>query len=51
MSNRLFRYDEGVGLKWKIAVRQTLTNTDNRLTQKGTFINNTNEPNYWWRCS
>jgi len=41
--NRLFRYDGRRWVKMEDAVRQTLTNTDNRLTQKGTFINNTNE--------
>lgn len=45
MPNRLFRYD---GIRWiKIedAVRMTMTNSANRQTQKGTFINNvkTNE--------
>ena len=41
--NRLFRYDGRRWVKMEDSVRQTLTNTDNRLTQKGTFINNTNE--------
>lgn len=40
--NRLFRFD---GKRWKKMednVRMTLTNYENRFTQKGTFINNTN---------
>lgn len=40
--NRLFLYN---GVKWKKVednVRMTLNNTDDRLHQKGTFINNTN---------
>tara|TARA_B100000900_G_scaffold363605_1_gene337706 strand:+ start:370 stop:1533 length:1164 start_codon:yes stop_codon:yes gene_type:complete len=41
--NRLFRYDGRRWVKMEDSVRQTLTNTDDRLTQKGTFINNTNE--------
>ena len=40
--NRLFRYDGRRWLKIEDAVRMTLTNTDTRSTQKGTFINNTN---------
>ena len=42
MPNRLFRFD---GIRWvkrEDNVRHTLSNTDNRATQKGTFINNTN---------
>lgn len=41
LPNRLFVYD---GVKWTKTqdnVRMTLSNTDDRLTQKGTFINNT----------
>jgi len=41
--NRLFRFN---GTSWKKiedSVRMTLTNTDDRATQKFTFINNTNE--------
>ena len=39
---RMFRYD---GVSWRKvqdSVRVTMTNTDTRNTQKGTFINNTN---------
>ena len=39
--NRLFRYDGTRWVKYEDNVRMTLTNTDNRNTQKGTFINNT----------
>jgi hypothetical protein len=42
MPNRLFRYDGGRWLKIEDNVRHTLTNTDDRATQKATFINNTN---------
>lgn len=41
--NRLFRFN---GTSWKKiedSVRMTMTNTDDRATQKFTFINNTNE--------
>jgi hypothetical protein len=40
--NRLFRYDGKRWVKIEDSVRMTLTNTNDRLTQKGTFINNTN---------
>ena len=40
--NRLFRYDGSRWVKLEENVRMTMTNTDNRLTQKGTFVNNTN---------
>ena len=39
--NRLFRYDGTRWVKYEDNVRMTLTNTDNRNTQKGSFINNT----------
>ena len=42
LPNRLFRYDGTRWVKMEDAVRTTLTNTDTRNTQKGTFINNTN---------
>lgn len=42
LPNRLFRYDGRRWVKMEDAVRTTLTNTDTRNTQKGTFINNTN---------
>jgi len=40
--NRLFRYDGVRWVKMEDNVRMTLTNTDNRQTQKGSFINNDN---------
>lgn len=40
--NRLFRYDSTRWVKQEDNVRMTLSNTDDRSTQKGTFINNTN---------
>lgn len=40
--NRLFRYDGDKWGKYEDNVRMTLSNTDTRQTQKGTFINNTN---------
>ena len=40
--NRLFRYDGTRWVKMEDAVRMTLTNTNNRNTQKTGFINNTN---------
>lgn len=43
LPNRLFRYDGGRWVKMEDAVRTTLTNTDTRDTQKGTFVNNTKE--------
>ena len=42
---RLFRYDGTRWVKLQDNVRMTLTNTDLRYTQKGTFINNTNTSN------
>lgn len=39
--NRLFRYDNTRWVKQEDDVRMTLTNTNNRTTQKGTFVNNT----------
>jgi hypothetical protein len=38
--NRLFRYDGARWVKQQDNVRMTLSNTDTRSTQKGTFINN-----------
>jgi hypothetical protein len=40
--NRLFRYDGVRWVKVEDAVRHKLTNTDDRKTQKTSFINNTN---------
>jgi len=40
--NRLFRYNGEIWKKVEDAVRTTMTRTDTRDTQKGTFINNTN---------
>lgn len=42
MPNRLFRYDGARWVKQEDNVRTTMTNTNTRDTQKGTFINNTN---------
>ena len=42
LPNRLFRYDGTRWIKMEDAVRMTLTNTNNRNTQKTGFINNTN---------
>ena len=42
LPNRLFRYDGSRWVKMEDAVRMTLTNTNNRNTQKTGFINNTN---------
>lgn len=39
--NRLFRYDGGRWVKMEDNIRMSLSNTDTRGTQKGTFINNT----------
>ena len=39
---RLFRYDGTRWVKQEDNVRMTLTNTNTRSTQKGTFVNNTN---------
>ena len=41
MPNRLFRYDGQRWAKQEDSVRLTMSNTDTRNTQKGTFINNT----------
>ncbi len=41
LPNRLFRSDGGRWVKMEDNVRMTLTNTDTRSTQKGTFVNNT----------
>jgi hypothetical protein len=41
LPNRLFRYNGSAWRKVEDAVRTTLTPTDTRDTQKGTFINNT----------
>ena len=41
MPNRLFRFDGVRWIKREDNVRHTLSNTDTRATQKGTFINNT----------
>ena len=41
--NRLFRYDGKRWVKMEDKVRTTMTNTNDRDTQKGTFINNTTE--------
>jgi hypothetical protein len=40
--NRLFRFNGDRWLKVENAVRHTLTNTNNRITQKTSFINNEN---------
>lgn len=42
LPNRLFRYDGGHWIRKEDAVRHTLTNTDDRSTLRGTFVNNTN---------
>jgi len=42
MPNRLFKYDGTRWIKVHDVVRHTLSNSDNRQTQKGTFINNNN---------
>ena len=39
--NRLFRFDGARWVKQEDAVRMTMTQTNTRSTQKGTFINNT----------
>ena len=41
MPNRLFRYDGQRWVKMEDGVRMTLTNTDERKTQKTSFVNNT----------
>jgi len=40
--NRLFRYNGSMWVKMEEKVRMTLSNTDTKQTQKGSFINNTN---------
>ena len=45
MPNRLFRYDGQRWTKMEDAVRLTMTNTDTRNNQKGTFINNSTTAN------
>jgi hypothetical protein len=42
LPNRLFRYDGSRWIKMEDAVRMTLTNTNDRNTQKMGFVNNTN---------
>lgn len=42
LPNRLFRYDGTRWVKMEDAVRMTLSNTNNRNTQKTGFVNNTN---------
>jgi len=42
MPNRLFRYDGTRWVKQEDSVRMTLTNTNTRSHQNGTFVNNTN---------
>ena len=42
MPNRLFRFDGSRWVKVEDNVRHTLSNTNTRQTQKGTFINNAN---------
>ena len=42
MPNRLFRFDGSRWVKVEDNVRHTLSNTNTRQTQRGTFINNTN---------
>ena len=41
MPNRLFRNDGSRWVKQEDSVRMTLTNTNTKSTQKGTFVNNT----------
>ena len=43
MPNRLFRYDGTRWVKMEDNVRMTMTNNNTKQTQKGTFVNNTNE--------
>ncbi len=43
MPNRLFRQDGSRWVKQEDAVRMTMTNTDTKATQKGTFVNNTSQ--------
>ena len=41
LPNRLFRFDGQRWSKMEDSVRLTMSNTDTKQTQKGTFINNT----------
>jgi hypothetical protein len=43
MPNRLFSQDGSRWVKQEDAVRMTMTNTDTRATQKGTFVNNSTQ--------
>jgi hypothetical protein len=43
--NRLFRFDGGRWVKFEDKVRMTLTNTDDRQTQKTSFTNNKSQTN------
>ncbi len=43
MPNRLFRQDGSRWVKQEDAVRMTMTNTDTRAKQKGTFVNNSTQ--------
>jgi hypothetical protein len=43
MPNRLFRYDGRKWVKFIDQLRMTMTNTNSRLNQKSSFINNTNK--------
>ena len=45
LPNRLFRFDSQRWVKVEDAVRHNLTNSPNKKTQKGTFINNTKTTN------
>jgi len=45
LPNRLFRYDGGRWVKMEDNIRHTLSQTDTRANQKGTFINNTKTRN------
>ena len=43
MPNRLFRQDGSRWVKQEDSVRMTMTNTDTKATQKGTFVNNASQ--------
>ncbi len=43
LPNRLFKFDGRRWVKQEDGLRMTMSNTDDRLTQKGTFINNTDK--------
>jgi hypothetical protein len=45
LPNRLFRFDGARWVKFEDKVRMTLTNTDDRQTQKTSFINNREQSN------